>query len=78
MKQNGGGNSIGPVNENLYSDNKPTGVASINIARGNHSYKFGGEWRLDTFTNLNYLGNSRDLTASAIPKPPFPPRRART
>jgi hypothetical protein len=55
---NGGGTSIGPVNENLYIDNKPTGVASINITRGNHSYKAGGEWRLDTFTNLNYLGTS--------------------
>jgi Carboxypeptidase regulatory-like domain len=55
---NGGGNAIGPVNENLYVDNKPTGVASVSITRGSHSYKAGGEWRLDTFTNLNYLGTA--------------------
>ncbi len=55
---NGGGASLGPVNENLYIDNKPTGVASISVTRGNHSYKAGGEWRLDTFTNQNSLGTA--------------------
>jgi hypothetical protein len=55
---NGGGNAIGPVNENLYVDNKPTGVASVSVTRGSHSFKAGGEWRLDTFTNLNYLGTA--------------------
>ncbi|MEO7145218.1 MAG: TonB-dependent receptor, partial [Bryobacteraceae bacterium] len=55
---NGAGNAIGPVNENLYVDNKPTGVASVTISHGSHSFKVGGEWRLDTFTNLNYLATS--------------------
>ena len=54
----GAGNSIGPVNENLYVDNKPTGVASATIVHGNHSFKAGGEWRLDTFTNRNSLGTA--------------------
>ena len=57
-EQGGRGNSIGPVNENLYIDHKPTGVASVSMVRGNHTYKFGGEWRLDTFENLNYLGTA--------------------
>jgi hypothetical protein len=43
---NGGGNAIGPVNENLYEDNKPTAVASVSMTRGSHSFKAGGEWRL--------------------------------
>ncbi len=55
---NGGGTSLGPVNENLYIDNKPTGVASLAVTRGNHSFKGGGEWRLDTFTNQNSLGTA--------------------
>lgn len=57
-EQNGGGNALGPVNQNLYLQDKPTAVASVTIARGNHSYKAGGEWRLDTFTNQNTLGTA--------------------
>ncbi len=51
-----GGNSIGPTNRGLYLQDKPTAVASMTVIRGNHSYKMGGEWRLDTFTNISTGG----------------------
>lgn len=50
---NAGGSDIGPTNRSLYLQDKPTAVASITMVRGNHSYKAGGEWRLDTFTNIS-------------------------
>ncbi|MBI3679972.1 MAG: TonB-dependent receptor [Acidobacteria bacterium] len=31
--------------------NKPTAVVSGTLVRGSHSYKIGGEWRIDAFTN---------------------------
>jgi len=62
---NGGGTALGPVNRNLYIMDKPTGVASVSINRGNHSYKAGGEWRLDTFANINTFGVSGVYNFSA-------------
>ena len=46
------GFNIGPSNRNLYLQDKPTAVSSLTWIRGSHSYKFGGEWRIDTFTNI--------------------------
>jgi len=46
----------GPTNRQLYLDDKGTGVASVTFVRGDHSYKAGGEWRLDTFTNRATTG----------------------
>ncbi|MEJ7607109.1 MAG: hypothetical protein WKF37_12800 [Bryobacteraceae bacterium] len=59
-----GGRDIGPTNRGLYLQDKPTAVASITMIRGNHSYKMGGEWRLDTFTNISTGGVAGDFTFS--------------
>jgi hypothetical protein len=49
---------IGPTNRGLYLQVKPTGVAQLTWIRGNHSYKTGGEWKIDTFTNKSEIGLS--------------------
>jgi len=49
----GGIANLGPTNRTLYLQDKPTAVASLTYIRGNHTYKWGGEWRLDTFTNIS-------------------------
>ncbi len=51
--QTGGASGLGPTNRNLYLQDKPTAVASLTYVSGNHTYKFGGDWRIDTFTNRN-------------------------
>lgn len=48
--------ALGPTNRNLYLQDKPTAVASVTKVKGSHSYKFGSEWRLDNFTNINAFG----------------------
>ena len=59
---NVGGSDIGPTNRSLYSQDKPTAVASLSLVRGNHTWKTGGEWRVDTFTNANTGGVAGDFT----------------
>lgn len=49
----GVGIGIGQTNANDYYAVKPTGVASITWVRNNHTYKLGGEWRVDAFINRN-------------------------
>jgi hypothetical protein len=50
--------NVGPTNRGLYLDVKPTGVAQISYVRNNHTYKAGGEWKIDTFTNRSDIGLS--------------------
>ena len=52
----GGVANLGPTNRTLYLQDKPTAVASATYIRANHTYKFGGEWRIDTFTNISMGG----------------------
>jgi hypothetical protein len=42
---------IGLTNAGSYTENTPTVVGSLTWARGNHSYKAGGEWREDLWTD---------------------------
>ncbi|MCX6606025.1 MAG: TonB-dependent receptor [Acidobacteria bacterium] len=49
--QGGLGFDIGPTNRTLYLQDKPTAVASATWIKGTHAYKFGGEWKMDNFTN---------------------------
>ncbi len=48
--------TMGPQNANRYWNDKATAVASLTRASGNHSYKFGGEMRLDSLTDRNTRG----------------------
>jgi hypothetical protein len=57
-------NQIGPTNRGLYLQVKPTAVSQITWIRGNHSYKAGGEWKIDTFTNKSDIGLSPQFTFS--------------
>ncbi len=50
--------AMGPGNRGLYVTNKPTATAQLTWIRGNHSYKAGGEFKHDDFTNISYIGLS--------------------
>ncbi len=43
------GNSMGPVAQQEQYQIKPTGVASLNWVKGNHTYKFGAEFRAESY-----------------------------
>lgn len=47
---------IGLTNAGFYTENTPTVVGSLTWAKGNHSYKAGGEWREDLWTDLESVG----------------------
>ncbi|HYP07970.1 MAG TPA: TonB-dependent receptor [Bryobacteraceae bacterium] len=50
--------SLGPSNANYYYNDKWTSVASMTYVRGNHTYKLGGEFRIDIFTDRNSRGST--------------------
>lgn len=54
--QGGLGFGIGPTNRTLYLQDKPTAVASATWIKGNHSIKYGGEYKFDNFTNQSTGG----------------------
>ncbi|MEP6717290.1 MAG: TonB-dependent receptor, partial [Terriglobia bacterium] len=56
---------MGPVNANLYFNDKWTSVASLTWIRGNHSFKLGGEMRVDIFTDRNSRGAQGVLNFAA-------------
>ena len=45
----GQGNSFGPIAQQKQWEQKPTGTATLNWIKGNHSYKFGAELRVESF-----------------------------
>ena len=53
MSANGGGlfGTIGSAGELPVVVNKPTAVLSATLVRGSHTFKAGGEWRIDAFEN---------------------------
>jgi hypothetical protein len=57
--------SMGPSTlENLYTD-KWTGVLNATYIRGSHTYKLGGEWQMDNYTDINLGGDTGNYTFSA-------------
>ncbi len=50
--------AMGPGSRALYVTNKPTATAQLTWIHGNHSYKAGGEFKHDDFTNISYIGLS--------------------
>ena len=49
----GQGNSMGPVAQQHQWQEKPTGSATLTWVRGNHSYKFGGEVRVESYPSTD-------------------------
>ena len=48
---------MGPTNAQTYYADKPSGNISLTWVRGNHTYKAGGEWHRDIFSNRNRNGS---------------------
>lgn len=57
--------NLGPSNANSYFDTGITGNATLSYIRGNHSYKIGGEWRLNSWTDRNSRGSQGILNFNA-------------
>lgn len=51
--QGGLGVDMGPTNRNIYYTDKLTAQTSLSWIRSSHSFKFGGEYTQDAFTNRN-------------------------
>ncbi|MCU1326192.1 MAG: hypothetical protein JWN34_1562 [Bryobacterales bacterium] len=49
--------TIGPVNANRYTNDKPTVVWSGTLVHGSHTFKSGGEWRRDIWSDVNTRGS---------------------
>ncbi len=51
--------------------NKPTAVLSASLVRGNHAYKVGGDWRIDSLTTKSFTGEfggyNFDLAQTGLP-----------
>jgi hypothetical protein len=63
---NGGeSSSLGAGNGNIYHDDKPTSVASATWVHGNHTFKAGGEWQEDIWTDENYIAQIGSYAFSA-------------
>ena len=64
----GGMNNLGPSNaiQGSSYERRPSGVANLTWVKGNHTYKFGGEWRLERYPARNY-GASSGLYSFAAP-----------
>jgi hypothetical protein len=57
--------NFGPSNANSYFDTAFTGSASVSYIRGSHTYKLGGEWRLNSWTDRNSRGSQGILNFSS-------------
>jgi hypothetical protein len=57
--------NFGPSNANSYFDTAITGSTSIAYIRGSHTYKLGGEWRLNSWSDRNSRGSQGILNFSA-------------
>ena len=53
--------NFGPANRGAYYVTKPTALAQVTWVRGNHTYKTGGEWKIDAFTNWPAIALTRLL-----------------
>ena len=56
LSVNGQALSVGPSNYGLYVLNKPTAVSALSWIKGAHSFKFGGEWRHESWLNGSSQG----------------------
>ena len=56
---------IGVSSSGHYFNDKPTAVASATWVRGNHTFKAGGEWRKDLWTDVERVGQAGIYNVSA-------------
>src|SRR5262249_39311451 len=64
------GNSIGWTNGVYDWNDKPTATGSFTWVKGNHTYKFGGEWHKDIWTFTNLVDSGRiNINASETAQP---------
>ena len=56
---------FGTGNRLLIFDQKATAVTNLSWIHGNHTYKFGGDWKLETTTQLNYNNETPTFNFSA-------------
>ena len=47
---------MGPGSATDDIQEQPTAIVNLTWVKNNHTYKFGGEWRIDTFTNISTGG----------------------
>ena len=52
---------IGATSRGLFVMAKPTGVAQLTWVHENHTFKTGGEWKIDTYTNKSEVGLAPSL-----------------
>ena len=52
---------IGATSRGLFVMAKPTGVAQLTWVHENHTFKAGGEWKIDTYTNKSDVGLAPSL-----------------
>jgi len=62
----GMGPTMGPTGLDIPYYGKMTGVASLSYTRGKHSYKLGGEFRGESYTDDNATGSTGNLSFSAL------------
>ncbi len=56
---------FGTGNRLLIFDQKPTGVANLSWIHGNHTTKFGGDWKLETTTQFTFNNETPTYNFSA-------------
>ena len=56
--QGGMNHDFGAAARTLYLQDKPIAVVNATLIRSNHTYKFGGEWKFENFTNRNTAGTA--------------------
>ena len=56
--------NMGPANANKYAIDKPTAVLNASYVTGNHSFKVGGDWRIDAYRDRNVRGTQGIWTFS--------------
>ena len=57
--------SMGPGNANKYYNNKLTGVANLTYVRNQHMFKFGGEFKQETWEDINMTYSQGQLFFNA-------------
>ncbi|MDZ4802450.1 MAG: TonB-dependent receptor [Bryobacteraceae bacterium] len=62
----GMGLNFGPTNRTTYIQDKPNAVGNMTWVRGNHTYKFGGEWKFENFTNRGTANVSGSYAFSTV------------